>query len=46
MYQTIADALKDAECDAGVRAILFTVNRKYSRQAMTSMISEESASEH
>ena len=24
MYQTIADALKDAECDAGVRAILFT----------------------
>jgi len=24
MYQTIADALKDAECDAEVRAILFT----------------------
>jgi len=24
MYQTMADALKDAECDAGVRAILFT----------------------
>jgi enoyl-CoA hydratase/carnithine racemase len=24
MYQTIADALKDAECDAGVSAILFT----------------------
>ena len=24
MYQTIADALKDVECDAGVRAILFT----------------------
>ena len=24
MYQTIANALKDAECDAGVRAILFT----------------------
>ena len=24
MYQTIADALKDAECDAGVHAILFT----------------------
>ena len=24
MYRTIADALKDAECDAGVRAILFT----------------------